>query len=115
MVDVHIEDDRIRLEVLGMHRLWAFKREVTFPRGAVRAVRRLPPERLDGWWKGWRVPGTMIPGVIVAGTYYKNGERQFWDVRRANRAIEIELEGAPYDKVFVEVEDPERVVRMLEP
>lgn len=115
MVDVHIEDDRVKLEVRGLHRLWALKREVTFPRSAVRAVRRLPPDAFNGWWKGLRVPGTMIPGVIVAGTYYKSGERHFWDVRRANRAIEIDLEGGPFDRVFVEVDDPEAAVQLLEP
>ncbi|NVB79709.1 MAG: hypothetical protein HOV81_15035 [Kofleriaceae bacterium] len=115
MVDVHIEADQVRVKVLGMHRLWALKRELTFPRAAVRAVRRLPPDALKGWWKGLRAPGTSIPGVIAAGTFHKDGERHFWDVRHANRAIEIDLEGETYAKLFVEVEDPEAAVRMLEP
>lgn len=98
-----------------MHKVWALKRHVTFPRSAVRGVRRLSADALKGWWKGLRAPGTMIPGVIVAGTYYKSGQRHFWDVRRANRAIEIDLDGQPYQRVFVEVEDPEVAVQMLEP
>lgn len=115
MVDIHVNDDRLTIDVRGWHRLWALKRKIDVPRTAVRAVRRLSGNALEGWWKGWRVPGTHVPGVIVAGTYFKDGERHFWDVRRADHAIEIELDGQKYDRLFVEVPDPDAAVRALEP
>jgi hypothetical protein len=55
----------------------------------------------------------MLPGVIVAGTYYRNGERHFWDVRNPERAIEIDLAGVPYDKLVVEVADPDAALAQL--
>lgn len=55
------------------------------------------------------MPGTHGPGVLVAGTYYREGQRHFSDVRHAEQAIAIELEAARYDRLFVEVEDPEQV------
>jgi hypothetical protein len=113
MVKLDVEGDRVVVEVLGAHKLWAFKRRISFPRDAVVAARRAPPDALAGWWKGWRVPGTMIPGVFVAGTYYKDGERHFWDVRRADRAIEIDLAGVPYDRLVVEVADPDAALAQL--
>jgi hypothetical protein len=113
MVEIHVDGDRIRFEVRGLHKLWAFKRSIEVPREAVRAVRRVPPDATHGFWKGWRIPGTHLPGVIVAGTYYKDGERHFWDVSNAERALEIELEGTRYDRLFVEVADPEAALRTL--
>lgn len=113
MVELHVDDAGITVEVQGWHQLWALKRRLRVPREAVRAVRRVPGDALQGWWKGWRVPGTHLPGVIVAGTYFKDGERHFWDVRHPERAIEIELAGQRYDRLFVEVADPEAAMHAL--
>jgi hypothetical protein len=113
MVEIHADGDRVEVEVRGWHQVWAMKRRIAFPRTAVRGARRLPADALRGAWKGWRVPGTHLPGIIVAGTFYKDGERQFWDVRHADRGIEIELAGQPYDRLFVEVADPDAALRAL--
>jgi hypothetical protein len=40
-------------------------------------------------------------------------ERHFWDVRRADRAIEIDLAGVPYDRLVVEVADPDAALAQL--
>lgn len=113
MVEIHVEDSHVTFDVRGWHQLWAFKRKVEVPRAAVLSARRMAPEEARGLWKGWRVPGTHLPGVIVAGTYFKDGERHFWDVRHADRAIEIELVGQRYDRLFVEVPDPDAALRAL--
>jgi hypothetical protein len=113
MVELHVDDERLTIDVRGWHRLWAFKRRLAVPRDAVVGVRRLSADEVRGWWKGWRVPGTHVPGVIVAGTFFKDGERHFWDVRDPDRAIEIDLDGQSYDRVFVEVDDPDAAIRDL--
>ena len=115
MVDIHADDEHVTIEVRGLHQFWAFKRKIHVPRSAVRSVRKLPGDALKGMWKGWRVPGTHLPGVIVAGTYFKDGERHFWDVRHPESAIEIELDGQRYNRLFVEVSDPDLAIRTLEP
>jgi hypothetical protein len=113
MVELTIEAGAVRVDVRGLHRLLALRRKLEFPLSAVRSARRLTPSELGGWWKGWRMPGTHVPGVLVAGTYYREGQRHFWDVRHAEQAIAIELEGARYDRLFVEVEDPEQALSAL--
>lgn len=115
MVEIHADSEHLTIDVRGWHQLWAFKRRLEIPRSAVRAVRRLPADALSGLWKGWRVPGTHLPGVIVAGTYYRGGERHFWDVSNADRALEIELVGQSYDRLFVEVPDPDLALQAIEP
>jgi hypothetical protein len=113
MVDIQITGDRVTLAVKGAHQLWAFKRRIEFPRAAIRAVHRLPDDALRGWWKGIRAPGTQLPGVFIAGTFYTGGERHFWDVRDASHAIEIDLDGQRYQRLFVEVADPDAALREL--
>lgn len=113
MVEIHVEAERIVVEVKGWHQVWALKRKITFPRSALRSVRPLSASEAHGWWKGHRIPGTHIPGVLVAGSYRQRGEWHFWDVSRGDRAIELVLGGQRYQRLFVEVEDRDRVLREL--
>jgi len=68
---------------------------------------------LDGW-KGWRMPGTHVPFVITAGTYYKNGARTFWDVMNKEKAVIIQLKDEKYQKLIIEVENPAEVLQLLQ-
>lgn len=113
MVDVHIRDGTAVFEVLGVHKLWAFKSRVEVPLAHIRGVRADPTVKL-GWWKGWRMPGTHVPGLIVAGTYYDRGRRVFWDVMRPRGAIVVDLRDGPYDQLVVEVADPGSAVARLQ-
>lgn len=112
MVSLHIDGQKLELEVQGWHKLWAFKRKIDVPLDAIVDVRR-KPGAIRGWWKGLRVPGTHLPGVIVAGTYFKDGQREFWDVGRGDEAIVIELAGHRYDRLVVDVEDPDQTVERI--
>lgn len=112
MVEIQVKDGELIVEVKGFHRLLALKRSVRFPVKSLRAVRH-DPSAAAGFWKGLRLPGTHLPGVIIAGTFYKGGQRHFYDVRRKERTIVLELVDAPYDRVIVEVEDPDREVSKL--
>jgi hypothetical protein len=110
MVEVNVRGAVLSIRVRGLHALWALKRELEVPLRAVTRVGRPSPHVLRNPWKGLRAPGTHFPGLLVAGTYYRRGERHFWDVRRKDRAIEIDLAGAEYDRIYVEVDDPELAI-----
>ena len=113
MVNVHIDDRTATFEVLGSHRLWALKGSVKVRLENIRSVRHDPAITL-GWWEGWRMPGTHIPGLIIAGTYYREGQKRFWDVTDPRRAIVVDLMNEEYDRLIVDVEDPAGTVRRLE-
>lgn len=114
MVELSVGTESLEFRVRGFHVLCAFRRKVTVPRHAVRGVGRPDLEVLRSLWKGWRAPGTHVPGLLVAGTFYRDGERHFWDVRHARGAVEIQLQGAEFDRLFVEVDDPERTIAEIE-
>ena len=106
MVHISIENSRAVFEVQGLHKLWAFRSRLLVPLAHIADVRAADPTLLRPLWKGIRLPGTYVPGVLVAGTYYKDGERVFWDVRNNERAIVVELTDEPYRRLIVEVASP---------
>jgi len=115
MVEISTASGKLDVHVLGWSRLWAFKRRISIPLSAIVSVRSAPPALWRGIWKGLRAPGTYIPGIIVAGTYYVRGERSFWDVRNLGNAIVLELNGShPYGRLVVEVENPALAVKTIE-
>lgn len=112
MVGISIKDANVVIEVRGWSKLWTLRSEIRIPLSSVKQA-RLEPKAVKGWWRGWRIRGTHIPGVIVAGSYYRTGGREFWDVRSGGTAVAIDLDGAKYRRLVVDVEDPEAIVELI--
>lgn len=110
MVEVALNGDKLVFNVNGSHKLWALKSRLEIPRANIRGARR-DPTVVRGW-KGWRLPGTHVPGLITAGTFYLDGKRIFWDVSNPENAVVIDLSDDDYNELVVEVADPDAVVRL---
>ena len=65
-----------------------------------------------GWWTslGLRVPGTALPGLVIAGTYLKKGDRAFVSWKRGRQVLQVNLTGYGYDRLVVGVDDAEEWV-----
>ncbi len=113
MVSITVTDDMIGFEVEGLDKLWAFKSRLNIPIRNITGV-RADPTIAHGWWKGLRAPGTHLPGVIIAGTFYQDGKRIFWDVHDPEQTIVIDLADERYDQLIVEVEHPEEAIQAIE-
>ena len=114
MIDVTVRDDVAIFKLRGWSKFWTFRRQVEVPLSAIRAVRRAPAGVGRDWWKGWRMPGTHLPGSIVAGRYYRDGGWEFWDIRGAgNQAIEVELTDAAFRRLVIDVADPAAEITRL--
>jgi hypothetical protein len=112
MVDISIADGKLSLHVRGADKLWAFKSSLEIPLGHIAGV-QADAEVARGWWHGIRMPGTNLPGVITAGTFYQDGNRIFWDVHNPEKTIVIDLHDERYNKLVVEVDDPQTAVRLI--
>ena len=110
MTSIQIIDRRLEIEVLGWHKFWSFVSRLEYPLGHIANVQRLEEGQ---WLGGLRLPGTDLPGVIRAGSYYKSGEWLFWDVCKRSNALVIELVEEPYRALIVEVADPEATIAMI--
>ena len=112
MVNVVIHGDRVRFEVEGWDQLWALKSQLELPLAHVKDV-RADPEPARGWWHGLRLPGTQIPGLLTAGSFYQSGGFVFYDVHDPERTVVIELDHEHYQRLVIEVASPTDVVKAL--
>lgn len=113
MVELSVIEDRLLLRVMGADKLWALKSSLEIPLRHVAAI-RADASIAHGWWHGLRMPGTQVPGVITAGTFYQDGKRVFWDVHHPENTVVIELHDERYNELIVEVADPEQTVGMVQ-
>jgi hypothetical protein len=59
------------------------------------------------WLGGVSLGGTRIPGAIAPGWFHAHDEWVFWEVRDPERAIRIDVRDERFDRIVVDVEDPE--------
>ncbi|HKR08308.1 MAG TPA: hypothetical protein VJS39_03885 [Gemmatimonadaceae bacterium] len=107
MVTIGISGKRIRFEVEGIDKMWALRSLLEFPLSHIRGV-SVDREAARGWWHGIKLWGSNIPGILTAGTFYQNGRVVFYDVHDPERTLVIELDHEHYDRLVVEVDDPEK-------
>jgi hypothetical protein len=113
LVDLSVLEGKLTLHVRGADKLWAFKSTLEIPLVHIAGV-RADSEIARGWWHGIRLPGTNVPGVITAGTFYQDGKRVFWDVHHPEKTIVIDLHDERYNHLIVEVADPEAAVKVIQ-
>jgi hypothetical protein len=113
VVDVLIAEGKLMLHIRGADKLWAFKSSLEIPLVHIAGV-RADPETARGWYHGVRMPGTSVPGIITAGTFYQDGKRVFWDVHHPEKTIVINLHDERYNELVVEVEDPEAAISLIQ-
>lgn len=112
MVDLSVSNGKLVLHVMGADKLWAFKSSLEIPLEHIAGI-RADPEAARGWLHGIRMPGTQIPGMLTAGTFYRHGQRVFWDVHHPERTVVIDLRDERYNELIVEVADPAAAVEQI--
>ena len=115
MVEVHIVEDAVVFEILGLHKLWALRSRIRVRLSHITEVRVVTDltEVGESNRKWLRAPGTHIPGLIKAGSFLSDGRSVFWDVVRPSRVILVELVHEGYDRLVIEVADPQKAVEKL--
>lgn len=101
MVKINFINDIIEFEILGMHQLWTFKSSIKVKFTNINKIYK--KEAKYDWFPGWRIPGTSIPYLITAGTYFKNNQKHFWDVTNYKEVYIIELQDSEYEKLFLNI------------
>jgi hypothetical protein len=112
MVEISIADDEVVFEVHGLDKLWSLKSQIRIPLSHV-VEATIDRDAARGWYHGLRLPGTQIPGIITAGTFYQHGRRVFFDVHNTDNTIVITLSHDRYDHLVIEVADPDAEVRKI--
>lgn len=110
MVQISSDETNFIFEIKGHHKIWALKSKIIVPKKDIVSV--IQDKEKIPFWKGIRMPGTEIPWLFAAGTFYDNG-RNFWDVYRKNNTIIVELKDHYYKKLYIEVKNPIESLQLL--
>ncbi|MFB7716146.1 MULTISPECIES: hypothetical protein [unclassified Nocardia] len=110
MVELEITGTTVTVHVTGAHRVLALREHLTFDLSQVTDVRKAEVDLRPPWV---RAPGTFFPGVIAAGTFRGKGRKEFWDTHFTGQGVRIELSGADFTRLVVDVAEPEVVVAQL--
>jgi hypothetical protein len=107
MTVVTVEGDDLVIRLSPLEKLAALHGNVRVPLSAVRAVAVEPDPRRAR--RGFRLPGTGIPGVLSYGTWRSRGNRRdFVAVVDRRPALRVDLgDDAPFQRLLVSVTDPE--------
>jgi hypothetical protein len=111
MIEISKQDNRFIFEVKGMHKLWAFKSQLEIPAEHIIDAHQDFSEISE--WRGLKMPGTYVPYLITAGTFYVNGTKIFWDVVNKEKSIIVNVKDENYQQLIIEVENPEDAIKML--
>lgn len=111
MVAIEKAGENFIFEIEGFHKLWALKSRLTIP--ATHILAAYPNTAKNAWVWGLRMPGTQIPGIITAGSYIVKDGTIFCDVMDVSKSIIVELQDEYYQRLVIEVEDPEKAIALL--
>ena len=112
MTTVEIVGDELVVTMSGMDRFWSLRRRVAVPLAQVRGATADPGMSREP--AGLRMPGTHLPRVITAGTYRKDGGRDFWNLRASQQAVVVELAGARFRRLVLGVPDARATAERIE-
>ena len=105
MSRVTIQDNHLVISMQGVRKVLTLKSELSIPLASIVDVTACPSEeRKMVLFKGWRV-GTEL-GFYSGGTFYKDGNKAFYDLKRKEDAVIITLQDEDFDTLVIGVDDP---------
>lgn len=116
MATIELTPDKLAIHLTGADTFFSLRSQLEIWLAHVVSAEIDPVARQEWqkWYLGLRLPGTHVPGVIAAGTFYKHGEWVFWDVHNPEKAITINLAHDMYSKLVIEVDDPAATVAAIQ-
>ncbi len=105
-MNLNIIDKKLQIEFTFKEQLLAvrFSKLWEIPLEHIEQVTTAEPQSN---WKEVRAPGSFIPGVIKAGTYYTNRGKEFWYVNRETNYLTIELRHESYQRIILTIDNNE--------
>lgn len=114
MADIRIENGNLIVTMKGLRRLLTLKKQLSFPLSHVLGV-TFDPTIMADFPRGlvWK-KGTNIFNTYYGGEFTKDGETNFWDVRKSENTVVITLKDEKYQRLMIEVDNPRDTVHMIE-
>jgi len=99
-MNLSIVGHTLRIELEWYEQLWAFnlQNSLEIPLEHITSVTTDEP---PSSWTEIRAPGTFLPGVIKAGTYYTPRGKEFWYVTKDKDYLVLELRDESFKKIIL--------------
>lgn len=111
-MNLNIIGDKLQMEWELFEQFFAFqfKRNFLIP---LEHIELATIEEPQSSWSEIRAPGTFIPGLIKAGTYYTRGRKEFWYVTKQQDYLTLELKNEDYNKIILTIDQSEAWVERI--
>lgn len=97
-------EERLLVRPVGLMRVWALSTGLDCPITSIVDIGVGDTRELS---RGFRAPGTYLPGVMIAGTFRARTGNALWLVGRQRRVLVIELTDEKWRYLILGVEDPD--------
>lgn len=96
-----INDRVVEIQLSPLECLWAFhlSGKIEVPLETIQSVRLEQPH--SSWWKELKAPGTHLPGIFKAGTYYTERGREFWYVQGDQPCLCLDTTAGYYKRIVI--------------
>ncbi|PMB54106.1 hypothetical protein CEN39_00630 [Fischerella thermalis CCMEE 5201] len=103
-MNLYINENKLNIEFTFTEQLLAvrWRKSWTIPLAHITQIKTAEPESN---WKEIRAPGSFIPGLIKAGTYYTDRGKEFWYVNRDKDYLTIELQNESYQRIILTIDN----------
>lgn len=113
-VAIRVERDHLVVALRGWDAIYCCRRRVEAPLSEIEGVGLYARDRVPV--EGPRLPGASFPGVIRAGSFGVGDRRDFWDVRRGQQVLVVQMKpGAEFRRLVLEVPEPQEKLAQLRP
>ena len=116
MTEIEITESSLIVHVKGVDKILALKSQLEVPLSHITGVEIDPgvEQEFNSWFTGLKAPGTGLPGVIKAGTWYTSNGKVFWDVHNPHSTVTITLADETYNRLVIQVADPASTIAEIE-
>ena len=103
-MNLSIIDNTLRIALEWHEQLWPFTlhKTIDIPLAHIENVTTDEPHSS---WREIRAPGTFLPGVIKAGTYYTSTGKEFWYVTGDRDYLVLGLRDESFKKLVLTLND----------
>ncbi|KRL05117.1 hypothetical protein [Liquorilactobacillus oeni] len=104
---VQITAEKLIVVPQGINKLASLKRRLEF--ALINVMGASIDEGILNERKGIKAPGTAMPGYW-SGTFTKNGEKTFFNIKRPNKPVVVQLKNESYSRLVLGVQNPSKLV-----
>jgi hypothetical protein len=115
MAKVIVHSKGISVKLTPMENFWSLKRDFEIPVTSIKGAEVIDGKAVTMFADlAWAIRvGTALPFVYYAGRFYRPGGKDFIVVRPGKPSLQLNLNGKPYIRVILTVENPEKLAEEI--